>query len=277
MTRKQAGIAAVIMLAAFCGFEIYHQTGIVHATRKNGYGCLCHGFNPNDTVRVWIAGPDSLRAGASATYRVFVVKQGAAAAGFNVAAFRGSLGIVDSIGTQLLTESPGIDSLELTHTLPKLANGSDTVSWVFSYTAPMLVGFIDTLYAVGNAVNLDTLPDGDAWNFSQNFLVRVLSPTSVAETTPAATFKLVQNYPNPFGVPAGQASTRIVFSVYAPGFMQLEVFDVLGREIATLVRDVKDAGRYEVEFDARNLPSGEYFYRLRSGGLVETRKMVFLR
>jgi len=57
----------------------------------------------------------------------------------------------------------------------------------------------------------------------------------------------------------------------------LKVFDLLGNEIATLLNEEKSAGEHEVEFDASNLPSGIYFYKLQAGSYLETRKMVLLK
>jgi len=57
----------------------------------------------------------------------------------------------------------------------------------------------------------------------------------------------------------------------------LKVFDILGREVATLVNEPKNPGIYEVTWDASNMPSGMYFYRMKAGGTMETRKLVMLR
>jgi hypothetical protein len=59
--------------------------------------------------------------------------------------------------------------------------------------------------------------------------------------------------------------------------VSLKVYDVLGNDITTLVNEEKPAGSYEVEFDATNLPSGVYFYQLRAGNFIETKKMILLR
>ena len=59
--------------------------------------------------------------------------------------------------------------------------------------------------------------------------------------------------------------------------MTLKVFDVLGKEVKTLIEGYKTEGRYEVEFDATNLPSGVYFYKLQAGDFVETKKMVLMK
>jgi len=85
-------------------------------------------------------------------------------------------------------------------------------------------------------------------------------------------FKLEQNYPNPFN-----PTTSLQYTIDSRQFVTLKVFDLLGREVATLVNEEKPSGEYEVEFDGTNLPSGIYFYRLKAGQYSETRKMVLLK
>ena len=85
-------------------------------------------------------------------------------------------------------------------------------------------------------------------------------------------FSLEQNYPNPFN-----ASTAIQYSLPKEGFVTLKVYTVRGQEIATLVDEKREAGTHQVQFDRARLASGVYFYRLRVGGYVETKKLVLLR
>jgi hypothetical protein len=87
-----------------------------------------------------------------------------------------------------------------------------------------------------------------------------------------ADYSLTQNYPNPFN-----PSTMIKFSLGKTGFTTLKLYDVLGKEVATLVNGELEAGQHEVTFDASSLPSGTYFYTLTSGSFAETRKMMFLK
>jgi hypothetical protein len=91
------------------------------------------------------------------------------------------------------------------------------------------------------------------------------------ELTHPTEFILEQNYPNPFN-----PSTVISYQLAVSSDVVLKVFDVLGNEIATLVDEYKPAGRYEVEFEAA-LPSGVYFYQLRAGELIQTRKMILIK
>ncbi|MBK7378408.1 MAG: T9SS type A sorting domain-containing protein [Ignavibacteriales bacterium] len=85
-------------------------------------------------------------------------------------------------------------------------------------------------------------------------------------------FGLLQNYPNPFN-----PTTIIYFRLPVSGFVTLKVYDILGREVALLLNENKLAGNYEVEFNAKNIPSGVYFYTLSVGEFKETRKMLFMK
>ncbi|MEO8168897.1 MAG: choice-of-anchor V domain-containing protein, partial [bacterium] len=272
----------VLLLAAFCGFEIYYSTGIVGVTKKPNHifanpGCICH--DQNVDVRVWISGPESLGIGQEALYRISVAKTANIAAGFNVAAFRGALGVNDSAGTQLMRPD-GFDTLELTHVEPKLAHNRDTVSWSFFYRAPLTAGVIDTLYACGNSVDTSQDPSGDGWNLANNFLVRVVLPNSVSDQPVQRTYKLAQNYPNPFN-----PSTTIRYDVPVEGNVKLNVFDISGREVRTLVDERQNPGAYQVRFDSKSvgdLASGIYFYRLSvlSGpteSFAEVKKMILMK
>ncbi len=85
-------------------------------------------------------------------------------------------------------------------------------------------------------------------------------------------FSLSQNYPNPFN-----PTTTIEFRVSSFEFVSLKVFDALGREVSTLVNEVRPAGVYTVRWDASSLPSGVYYYRLQAGAFMESKKMVLMK
>ncbi len=85
-------------------------------------------------------------------------------------------------------------------------------------------------------------------------------------------FALKQNYPNPFN-----PQTTIEFAVDRPAPITLEVFNLAGQRVAMLVNETKAAGTYRVLFDGRNLPSGIYFYRLKAGQSMATRKMLLTK
>jgi hypothetical protein len=98
-------------------------------------------------------------------------------------------------------------------------------------------------------------------------------------------FVLYQNYPNPFNpktkikfvVPTPPSSSPLKKGRNEVGFVTLKVYDILGNEVASLVNEQKPAGNYEVEFDGSNLSSGVYFYQLKAGNFLETKKFVMLK
>ena len=87
-----------------------------------------------------------------------------------------------------------------------------------------------------------------------------------------AAFRLDQNYPNPFN-----PATTIRYALAQAGPVRLDVFDVLGRRVATLADGFQTPGTYVVDFDAGHLPSGPYFYRLQTAGGIETRRMMLIK
>ncbi len=87
-----------------------------------------------------------------------------------------------------------------------------------------------------------------------------------------SSYELSQNYPNPFN-----PSTAIKFNIGQRNLVTLKVFDVLGREVSTLVNEVKDAGNYEINFNASNLASGMYFYTINAGNFSATKKMMLIK
>jgi len=85
-------------------------------------------------------------------------------------------------------------------------------------------------------------------------------------------FSLKQNYPNPFN-----PITHISWQSPISSWQTLKIYDALGKEIATLVDEYRNAGYYELEFEASNLPSGVYFYKLKTGNYMDTKKLILLK
>jgi len=88
----------------------------------------------------------------------------------------------------------------------------------------------------------------------------------------AREYELAQNYPNPFN-----PTTTIRYQIPTAEVVSLKVYDVLGKEVATLVSGRQEAGNYAVPFNASGLSSGMYFYRLQAGSFVETKKMMLVK
>ncbi|HEV8537897.1 MAG TPA: T9SS type A sorting domain-containing protein, partial [Bacteroidota bacterium] len=110
----------------------------------------------------------------------------------------------------------------------------------------------------------------------------IVEPVSVSDQPARSqplTFGLSQNFPNPFN-----PSSKIQYSVSSlpegqprTQYVSMKIYDVLGREVATLVDEMKEPGEHYVDWDASGITSGIYFYRLQAGGFVETKKMAVVR
>jgi photosystem II stability/assembly factor-like uncharacterized protein len=119
-------------------------------------------------------------------------------------------------------------------------------------------------------------PSGHLWTAGYDGRIsKRTAPTGIEEhggtNTPQA-FRLHQNYPNPFN-----PTTTIRYELATAGKVSLKVFDVLGREVATLVNEERSPGSYSARWDAANIGSGTYFYRLESNGRREIKKMLLVR
>jgi len=112
--------------------------------------------------------------------------------------------------------------------------------------------------------------DGD-WSDTWGFTTRAIVSNEVESGIPEE-FNLSQNYPNPFN-----PATTINFDLPESGEVTLQVFDLLGREVAMLVQDRMDAGYHKITFDASSMASGIYIYRLVSGKFSSTRKMLLIK
>ena len=108
--------------------------------------------------------------------------------------------------------------------------------------------------------------------FSQVFRFTTGSTNSVDENKNLFTYNLEQNYPNPYN-----PSTTIKYSIPVLGFVTLKVYDVLGSEVTKLVNEEKLAGEYQVQFDGSSLTSGIYFYQLKAGDFISTKKMILMK
>jgi photosystem II stability/assembly factor-like uncharacterized protein len=139
------------------------------------------------------------------------------------------------------------------------------LSWT-NITDPSIV--TGTLYSV--AVD----KDGNPWiGSASSTLYTTAGTVGVNEGPPiAAEYRLDQNYPNPFN-----PTTTIAFQVAKTGNVRLAVYDILGREVALLLNERKNAGSYEVRFDASTLSTGLYLYRIAADGFVQAKKMLLVK
>jgi hypothetical protein len=151
-------------------------------------------------------------------------------------------------------------------TLPgSFTAGHGTTTEPHSYT------YVDTTAMPGRLwYRLKQIDLDGTVHFTEPIVVDVL--TNVSEKLLPTTFTLSQNYPNPFN-----PSTTIDYSLPNTSFVTLRVYDVAGRDVATLVDGIEEKGYKSVVWNASGSASGTYVYQLRAGGLVQTRKMLLLR
>ena len=151
------------------------------------------------------------------------------------------------------------------------ARGSKTVE--FNWEVPQDISTFPRIYVVVDPDNkIDEIHNDNNRGWK---VLSIESVTGIDDEDDAAaieSFSLEQNYPNPFN-----PATIIKFSIPENSIVQLKIFDILGREITTLINEEKPSGIYEVEFNAEQLASGVYFYQLKAGAFKETKKMMFLK
>lgn len=132
-----------------------------------------------------------------------------------------------------------------------------------------IFGFSGGLYCL-NLIN-----ENNIWSAGDNGTILTTGPPIGIQSNNSEitdNFSLSQNYPNPFN-----PKTKIKFDIAQASFTKLVIFDLLGREVATLVNEELKPGRYEADWNASNFSSGVYFYKLISSDFVKTRKMVLMK
>ena len=126
-----------------------------------------------------------------------------------------------------------------------------------------------TSAGVSPALIIDGVRISDNWGLAVTGTATGVEDNSTGIPT---TFELSQNYPNPFN-----PSTVIKYQIPQNSFVNINVYDVLGNQVRTLVREDKAAGSYSVKFDASNIPSGVYFYTIQAGAFSQTKKMILMK
>ena len=139
-------------------------------------------------------------------------------------------------------------------------NGAGTSSEARAYS---FKDDISSLKDAAVAYRLKQVDFDGSFQYSKEVVVNVVAPVE---------YNLAQNFPNPFN-----PSTSIKFSVEKAGMVTLKVYNTVGQEVATLVNQAKEIGTYEVNFDAKNLSSGVYFYEITAGDFTSSKKMMLIK
>lgn len=161
----------------------------------------------------------------------------------------GANGVIHGVSPASGSVTAG-DSVEIEITLNASSKGPGT--------------YEDTLHVITN--------DADNPSIDLAFSFNVVTNTEDVEDEIPNEFDLKQNYPNPFN-----PVTNISYSLPRTSHVSLKVFNVLGQQVYSLVDERKQAGKHTVRFDARNLSSGMYIYRIKAGSFTQTRKMMFIK
>jgi len=146
--------------------------------------------------------------------------------------------------------------------------------------ASLLHGQSSIVYDVGTSLSVGTGADLCAGAIAMNGTLSgsgtfCNAPVAVEREDALGTpkeFSLTQNYPNPFN-----PSTTIRWGLPSRSHVSLTVYNTLGQQVSVLQNGDQDAGFHEVRFDAKNLPSGVYFYRMQAGAYTETKRLLLLR
>ncbi|MCL4278988.1 MAG: T9SS type A sorting domain-containing protein, partial [Ignavibacteriaceae bacterium] len=138
------------------------------------------------------------------------------------------------------------------------SNGTTTETQYYSYEDD-----ITGINATALEYRLKQIDYNGKYSFSEIAAVDNLAPNG---------FVLEQNYPNPFN-----PNTVISYQLPVSGFVSLKVYDVLGNEVATLVNEEKQAGSYEIVFNANHLSAGVYYYTIVTDNFVQTKKMILMK
>ena len=186
-----------------------------------------------------------------------------------------------------LYDSADVNSRVLT-TKRVLTSDENNKAWIGTFNAGILTFYNGTF----NSITKDnsSLPENNVWSlmidsydnkwisgypnygiaiFNENGVLNITSVDYDLNSVPD--FQLHQNYPNPFN-----PITLISYQIQQQGLVTLKIFDVLGKEVATLVNEEKPAGRYQVKFNAENLSSGVYIYRMKLNDFITSKKMILL-
>lgn len=244
---------------------------LIGCTELNGNGCVCHTLDRDLNVYVWVEGPDTLEAGQTGTYRMYMSGGPAEGGGYNVAGRFGEMVLVDSFSFQ---HPLSLNELTQAFTLP-FPTTRDTIYWDFGYTASETASEWDTIYSCGISLVWDSIPDPlDRWNFGPKFPIKILGVVSATNDNFASAndYILHQNYPNPFN-----PSTTINFYLPVDSNVKLDIYNTNGEIVNNLLNQTMSGGNHSLNFNAESLSSGVYYYSLKTETSYLVKKMLLLK
>ncbi len=179
---------------------------------------------------------------------------------------------VASTGTNNLVHFATLDS---TSEATPIFDDDTTTSWIAGFRINKDSNGV-FIYIAGRPYRFDNTASNSNYNYIIDNWMTSTIVTGVKQgennQTTVKNFRLDQNYPNPFN-----PTTTISYVISKPGLVTLKVYDILGREVATLVNGYQQANNYKLSFNASKLASGIYLYKLKAGEFVQTKKMILMK
>lgn len=233
--------------------------GIAQRTKKTtSLGCsVCHTFGTVNTA--FFSGPDTVYKGQSAQFTFTINKSSTGKTGLDIAA---QYGLLDTVGGGLYLK---LLNMELVHKEGIVFTTSISIN--FLYIAPNYTGE-DTLYATFNVGYTGN------WRWSPNKIIHIVQPIGINNSTEPVFYELYQNYPNPFN-----PYTIIRYSLKYNSYVNLDIYNIEGKLVTTLVSEYQKTGNYNVPFSISEYPlsSGVYYYRLTTDKSSEVKSMMLVK
>lgn len=235
--------------------------GISQRTKKTtslGCGGGCHSSGTINSG--YFSGPDTVYKGQSVQFTITINKSSVGKGGVDIAA---QTGLLDTLGGGMYLK---ILDNELVHKAG-IVFASNTISINFLYVAPNFIG-MDTLYATFN------IGYTGSWRWAPNKIINIIQPIGISNNSQPVGYELYQNYPNPFN-----PFTIISYSLNYNTFVNLDIYNIEGKLITTLVNDFQKTGKYNIPFSISNYPlsSGIYYYRLTTDKTSEVKSMMLVK
>jgi hypothetical protein len=217
-----------------------------------------------------IEGPETFDPGQTYMISVHISDPGQLRWGFELTPMdQGSVTLTDPTNTQMqMVGAATYVKHTFTGTHDNTPDGP--TAWSFDWTAPAVAPEQVFFFAAGNASNSSDDPTGD-YIYTASFVTR-LAVSGIDDGDRIPNALALGNYPNPFN-----AQTNITYELPNAGSVDLQVYDIAGRHVATLVDGVQETGAKTVTWDAAAVPSGIYFYRLTFDGQTHSQKMTLLK
>lgn len=184
---------------------------------------------------------------------------------------KGTFSSGDFIVEIIMTDSLKTTTYKIGQISVSSLNGGNSQNLIFSGKVPDIPEGV--YYILHNIDPENLIKETDETDNSIEQTLTVLSSLDISNSDNIFNeFNLAQNYPNPFN-----PTTTIIYSIPESNNTRLTIYDILGREVSTLVNGFNKAGQHEIIFDAQDLPSGVYFYTLQCGNFLQTKKLLLLR